>query len=103
MNRCVTERQFRSLVGTYPIRISEGDWSLVVNHYRRGALGISYAKFCEDVAAGERARSKDGSANAEAESKEAPPGRGPGATWGTSRDLPPAPPTALTVVDRIRS
>jgi hypothetical protein len=98
----VTERQFRSLVGTYPVRISEGDWTLVLNAYRRGSLGISYAKFCEDVAAGERSRSKDGASNAEAEAKEAPPGRGPGATWGTARELPPPPMTADLVVDRIR-
>jgi len=100
-NGCVTERQFRSLVGTYPLRIAEGDWTLLLNHYRRGGLGVSYAKFCEDVAAGERARSKEGGADLDAEAKE-PTARTATATWNRPIDTTPGPSTADAVVDRIR-
>jgi len=52
-NGCVTERQFRSLVATYPVSLSEADWEALCDYYRRGALGISYADFLADVDASE--------------------------------------------------
>lgn len=114
-NGCVTERQFKSLVSTYPLTISESDWALLIAYYRKGALGISYARFCDDVAAGERARSKEappaeGAAAAETKEVSAvsaatgrPPGPSPTASRGLYTPLPQQVVTAESVINRIRA